>query len=275
MATPVYEGISCVPTEDWLELNIRAAREDPSLRQDVAPFPPAHLMQVVSGLTSEAEFAVRGATIYRAIQNASPVPLNAFKSILDFGCGCGGLSRLFKGHPGQVTGCDIDGRLIEWVDANLDFMRAVQTQPNEKLPFGDDAFDAVISNSVFTHLNEASQEFYLNELSRVSRPGASLFLTVHGDRALERAQNEEQIFNMIDIAAEELDGAASTMRQGLHSFVLQRHGHLTSEHYDYGITFIPKAYLQSVWPKYFDIVDIVDGAIDDWQDIVVCRKRGV
>ena len=260
-------------TEAWLELNTRAAFDDPNLRREIAPFPPAHLMQVVSGLTSEAEFAVRGARIYRAMQNASPVPLTEFQSVLDFGCGCGGLSRLFKGHPGQVTGCDIDHRLIEWIDSNLDFMRAVRTNPNESLPFDDDEFDAVISNSVFTHLSEPSQEFYLKELKRVSRPGAFLFLTVHGARALERAQTEEQIFNMIAIAPEELLEAASTMSQGLHSFVLQRSGHLTTETYDYGITFIPESYIQSVWSRYFDIVRIVDGAIDDWQDIVVCRKR--
>ena len=262
-----------MPTEEWLALNGTLCFENADLIQAVAPFPPPDLMQIVSGLTSEPDFAAHGVTIYRAIQDASPKPLSTYRSLLDFGCGCGRLSRLFKGHPGKITGCDIDGRLVDWINAELTYMTAVKTDPNGPLPFDRGAFDAVISVSVFSHLDEQSQEFYLDELSRVSSSGAYLFLTTHGERALARAFEEERIFKMLEVPAAELDKAAVGMREGRHNFIVQGSGHLTTEDYKYGITFIPAPYVNQVWGKYFEIVKIVSGAIHDFQDIVVCRKR--
>ena len=268
-----YELGMRMPTADWLELNSRLVFEHPDLRRYVAPFPPSELMQIVSGLTSEVDFAAHGATIYRAIDDASPRPLSEYQRILDFGCGCGRLARLLQGHPGAVAGCDIDGRLVDWVNDNLTFMDAARTQPNAPLPFEDGTFDAVISISVFTHLNEESQRFYLGELSRVARSGAYLFLTTHGERALERAQSEPQILQMLAISEEELWDAAAGMSGGLHHFVLQRTGHLTSSSYEYGIAFVPDFYVRTVWSAIFEIVEIVPGAIHDFQDLVVSRKR--
>jgi SAM-dependent methyltransferase len=271
--TAQYELGMLMPTAEWIDLNDRLVFENPELRKYVAPFPPPHLMQVVSGLTSESDFAAHGTTIYRAVQSASPATISSYKSILDFGCGCARLDRMFKGHPGVITGCDIDGRLVDWINEHLSYMHAVQTQPNALLPFDDSSFDAVISISVFTHLNEDSQKLYLSELSRITQSGAYLFLTIHGSRALERALTEERIFKMLEIPQEELDSAATGMRAGVHNFIIQRSGHLTSGDYEYGITFIPETYVRDVWGRNFEIIDIVKGAIHDFQDIVVCRRR--
>jgi SAM-dependent methyltransferase len=262
-----------MPMEDWLDLNGRLSFERPELSRYVSPFPPPHLMHIVSALTSEADFAAHGVTIYRAIQDASPKPLADYRSILDFGCGCGRLGRMFKGHPGKVTGCDVDGRLVDWVNNNLSHMVAVRTEPAEPLPFEDDSFDGVISVSVFSHLDENTQKLYLGELQRVSASGAYLFLTTHGDRALARALNEDRIFEMLGILRADLNRAATGMNERRHNFILQPSGHLTSEHYKYGITFIPESYVRRVWTEFFDVAAIVGGAIHDFQDIVVCRKR--
>ncbi|MCP2086969.1 UNVERIFIED_ORG: SAM-dependent methyltransferase [Paraburkholderia sediminicola] len=262
-----------MPTEDWLDLNGRLMFELPELSKHVAPFPPPHLMQNVSGLTSQADFAAHGVTIYRAIQDASPNPLIVYRSILDFGCGCGRLARLFKGHPGKFTGCDVDGRHVDWINGHLSHMTAVQTQPNAALPFPDAAFDAVIGISVFSHLDEESQKLYLAELARVSTNGAYLFLSIHGERAMQRAINEDRIYKMLEVPEIDLRNAATGMHEGRHNFIIQKNGHLTSDDYRYGITFIPASYIRRTWNELFDVVDIVSGAIHDFQDIVVCRKR--
>jgi SAM-dependent methyltransferase len=262
-----------MPMEAWLDLNQRLCFEAPELSNYVSPFPPPHLMQIVSGLTSPADFAAHGVTIYRAIQDASPKPLIGFGNILDFGCGSGRLGRLFKGHPGRITGCDIDGRLVDWINGHLPHMTAVQTDPAAPLPFEDGSFDAVISVSVFSHLDEDTQKLYLAELQRVSARGAYVFLTTHGERALARAVSEDRIFEMLGILRADLNRAATGMSEGRHNFILQPSGHLTSEHYKYGITFIPESYVRRVWSEFFDVAAIVGGAIHDIQDIVVCRKR--
>lgn len=261
-----------MPSSDWLKLNESLAFEDARYMGHVSPFPPIELMHNVSGLDNQRHFAAHGVAIYRAIQNASPKMLTDYKNVFDFGCGCGRLARMFKGHPGQVTGCDLDRRHVDWINGNLPFMKAVQTKPNEALPFDDESFDAVISISVFSHLNELAQIFYLEELSRVSRSGAYLFLTTHGERAMRRALTEDQIYKMLEIPSDELHKASIGMNEGSFNFVGQN-GHLTSSKYAYGITFISPKYVHETWAKYFDVKSIVSGGIHDFQDIVVCRKR--
>ena len=262
-----------MPPDQWSELNGRLVFEHPELLEFVAAFPPEHLMQNVSGLTSRADFAAHGVTIFKAVQDASPRALSSFGSVLDFGCGCGRLARMFKGHPGRLAGCDVDARHVEWVNANLPNMLAFCTVPNAVLPFADSCFDCIISISVFTHLDEAAQHFYLRELTRCSRPGSYLFLTIHGERAMQRALSEESIFTMLAVPRDDIEAAAVGMRESRHAFILQPQGHLTTEAYRYGMTFIPAAYVRNVWIVYFDIVGIVSGAIHDFQDIVVCRTR--
>jgi cyclopropane fatty-acyl-phospholipid synthase-like methyltransferase len=38
----------------------------------------------------------------------------------------------------------------------------------------------IVSVSVFSHMNEADQAFYLSELHRVTQPDAHIVITVHG-----------------------------------------------------------------------------------------------
>ncbi|WP_116611783.1 class I SAM-dependent methyltransferase [Paraburkholderia unamae] len=258
---------------DWLDLNDRRIFEDASLRSRVAPFPPPELMQAVSATDNEQHFAMHGTHIFEAISKSSPKSLSEFASILDFGCGCGRLGRMFLGHPSKIVGCDIDTRHVEWINANLTHMSAVKSEPNKPLPFDDGSFDAIISVSVFSHITEVSQEFYLTELSRIAKQGAYLFLSTHGETAFRKVRTSERMFSLVGIPAEALPDASSRMDGGQYAFIRQGAGHPTESDYDYGITFIPTTYVLDKWNRHFEIVEIVPGAIHDWQDIVVCRKR--
>lgn len=267
-----------LPINDWVQLNRVEIFQDDKLREFVSPFPPVELMQNVSGLTSEADFASHGADFYLALSAASPKPLLEYRSILDFGCGCGRLARMFKGHPHRIAGCDIDQRHIKWIQQSLDYMDARVTSVRPPLPYSDDEFDAVISISIFTHLNENSQDGFLSELRRITQKGGYLFLTVHGERALSRAISEPQIRSMLDVRDDLFEDAQRKFAQGRHAFILQQ-GHLTttegeknkavSEPFEYGITFIPESYIKKHWSKYFNILSIHYGGIHDFQDIVV------
>jgi len=277
-----------MPVDDWLWLNGTAIFYDPPLLSYVAPFPPKELMTNVSGLTNDRDFALHGVEIFRALTQASPKPLTDYRNILDFGCGCGRLARMFKGHPNRIVGCDIDKRHVNWVAENLDYMSVYLTGVNPPLPFGDDEFDAIIGISVFTHLTEKTQDDFLLELSRIASSDGYLFLTVHGSRALERAKSEKTIWDMIWVDEQLFNRACMEFEQNRHAFILQQ-GHLTTagadtlpyetvqtvieEPYQYGITFIPEPYVLQHWAKWFNIVEIRKGAIHDFQDIVVLRPK--
>jgi len=274
-----------LPVDEWAQLNRVEVFKDPALREFVGPFPPVALMQNTTGLTRESDFASHGADFWIALSGASPKKLSEFDSVLDFGCGCGRLARMFKGHPGRIAGCDIDHRHVEWCDLAIDYMDAKLSHVHPPVPFADNAFEAVISISIFTHLNESSQDEFLQELARMCRSDGLLFLTVHGQRALDRAVSEPVIRDMLSVPEESFQRARAEFANGRHAFILQQ-GHLTtigkhdtlansliSEPFEYGITFIPKRHIDERWSKWFHVLDYRSGAIHDFQDIVVLRPR--
>ena len=252
----------------WAEFNRSVIFAQPDLRHLSAPFPPRELMQNVSGLEVEPDFAAHGAHFWDVFSSILPKPLAAYPRILDFGCGCGRLARMFKGHPGEIHGCDIDRRHVEWINEHLPFVQATLTQPNQALPYADGTFDLVVSISVFTHLNEASQDLMLAQLKRVTRPGGTLLLTTHGERALARARDEDRIYQMLDMDAARFSAAVREFEAGQHAFIAQQ-GHLTSDRFQYGITFLPAPYVRQHWGTYFNVDRIVSGGIHDFQDVVV------
>jgi len=288
--------------EDWIWLNRTGVFENPGLREFVSPFPPVELMQNVSGLEIEHDFASHGADLFLALSQASPIALTEYKKLLDFGCGCGRLARMFKNCPHELFGCDVDARHVDWIDKNLKYMKAVHSSVRPPLPYQDNSFDGIISVSVFTHLNETSQDEFLMELYRVSQPGARLFLTVHGDRALQRALTEHTIREMIWVDEELFQKARKNFAQDKHAFILQQ-GHLTTtakketaksflrrfmkrwrpqsansrlqvrEPFEYGIAFLSENYIRSHWSRWFEIQDFRHGAIHDFQDIIVLCPR--
>lgn len=307
---PIPWELGCrLPHEQWEWLNGIGIFENPSLRPHAAPFPHAELMaKTTGGLSVEQDFATHGVDIFHALVEASPVPIAAFKNILDFGCGCGRLARMFKGHPGGVAGCDIDQAMIQWVKENLHYVSAVLTGPTPPLPFSGNEFDAIISISVFTHLNEKSQDAFLRELKRIASRNGYLFLTVHGARALERAKTEKRIFDMLDIDRVAFAEACVDFENGRHAFIhqfddfakvkaLEQNCHLQKKApgflfsvnrifkalkgksvvsdapYQYGITFVSEKYLRRHWSKWFEIEAVRHGAIHDFQDIVVLRAK--
>ena len=261
-----------LPPEAWAWLNREGAFTDPKLSEFAAPFPPANLMSNVSGLVSERDFASHGADFWLALSNLAPRPLAQFWSILDFGCGCGRLGRMFKGHPGHVHGCDIDARHINWVRQYLSFYDAQLTQPDASLPYSDGKFDLIVSISILTHLSEYSQDLLLGELHRITQKAGLLMLTIHGERAMERAVNETRIYDMINVDRQRFERAKGRFDAGEHAFVLQE-GHLTAANFQYGITFIPRAYVSSHWSKWFHIERHASGALHDFQDVIVLRPR--
>ena len=197
---------------------------------------------------------------------------------------------MFKGHPHRIYGCDIDSRHVEWVQNHLDFVESKLTSVNPPIDYPDNAFDAIISISIFTHLNELSQDAFLAELARITDPSGYLFLTVHGERALDRALTEPDIRNMLDIQEDRFQRAINVFHQGKLGFILQE-GHLTTttpkedtdihslsekivkEAFEYGITFMPESYVRNHWSQWFEVEDYLSGALHDFQDIVVLRPR--
>jgi len=123
----------------------------------------------------------------RDLLQASGARLQRGTRILDFGCGAGRMIRWLAdvaGH-GEVWGTDISAEHIVWCTQHLapPFHFLVNTLLPH-LPFEDRYFDIVYAGSVFTHIDDLAQTWFL-ELRRVLRPGGALYVTVHDRHSIE------------------------------------------------------------------------------------------
>lgn len=234
------------------------------LRSTSIPLPPARLRYRVHGALDRKSFLRLGRVISANLHDLLASVgrrLDSFETILDFGCGCGRVLRFLASSApaSRFYATDIDPLPIEWGRRNLPDIRWSANEFNPPLPFGNDTFDLIYAISVFSHLDESFQNAWLAELERVARPGAILILTVHGESlAGSLAVSERSTLDAKGILF--CKGATGRLKlDGLPDF--------------YQSTFHKRAYIDATWSKHFDIIGYVEGAIDGYQDAVLCRKR--
>jgi 2-polyprenyl-3-methyl-5-hydroxy-6-metoxy-1,4-benzoquinol methylase len=109
------------------------------------------------------------------------IEIDELEAILDFGCGCGRITRHFHSlKQAKVYGTDYNRRLIDWCRQALPFAEFEINQLQPPLIYRDAQFDFIYAYSVFTHLPEALQVAWLAELSRILKPGGHIILTTLG-----------------------------------------------------------------------------------------------
>jgi SAM-dependent methyltransferase len=89
-----------------------------------------------------------------------------------------------------LHGTDYNPELIRWCREHLPFARFSVNTLEGPLPFRSRRFDFAYAFSVFTHLTEAQQLHWMDELGRVLRPGGYIYLTTHGEHYLPHVPAE-------------------------------------------------------------------------------------
>jgi SAM-dependent methyltransferase len=141
--------------------------------------------------TADADWFVRsGRAAYDAI--TAHVRVADLTSVLDFGCGCGRVTRYWDGFAGRVSASDVNADAIAWCRRHLSFARFEQNRLAPPLAFEDESFDLVYALSVLTHLTAELQLTWRDELKRVLRPGGALIVTTHGCSYLPRLTEDER-----------------------------------------------------------------------------------
>jgi SAM-dependent methyltransferase len=173
--------------------NSRFKRANPL---DGLPMPSPHLVYLITGQFDAEAFYRNGALGAKCIEEVlrkNGLDIHQFGSILDFGCGCGRVIRHWqKLTKSKLYGIDYNPRLIQWCRRNLPFAEFAVNESETPLKLSDAMFDFVYSISVFTHLSEASQRFWMDEVARVLKTGGYLLFTVHGTSRLGALSPEQR-----------------------------------------------------------------------------------
>jgi len=229
----------------------------PSVAADGLPVPPRRLIVRVAGTASTAWFLEGGrlgAETIREVLARRGRPVEELGAMLDFGCGCGRVTRYWAALDGtDVRGTDASAAAVEWCRRNLAFARFETNGLAPPLPYGDAGFDLVYALSVFTHLTEELGLAWAAELDRVLRPGGFLLVTTHGERYRPRlSSSERERFDAGELVVRRPEAAGSNLCAAFH----------------------PGAYVQETLAGRLEAVEFVpEGAKGNpYQDLHLLRK---
>jgi SAM-dependent methyltransferase len=247
------------------ELSTRILDEELS-----TPLPDPELIFLVNGHRDPHVFGIsRIATVKNIIDllARASVDFRDFRSILDFGCGCGrvlaGWERVLP--PGaKLFGCDVNRLLIEFCQKNIVFAETVVSSYYPPLPYSTAQFDFIYAASVYTHLTLPALLQWTGELARLSRPGGIVMVSYHGS-----------YFGSL-LAGASKQGTAQLAERGYYVHV---HGNeaetwLGSNNY---ATFLSPEFVFNVF-QGFELVKVYPGVSEgpnpfaSYQDIVVFRR---
>jgi len=147
--------------------------------------PPPKLRFSAAGTSDPAWFdesGRRGASLILGLMREDP----SIGRILDFGCGCGRVTRHLVAEGVRVQGVDWNPAAVAWCRQHLegDFFVGTLEPPLELrdgAPFDLIYFDLIYAFSVLTHLTVELQVAWLEELAAKLDGGGLLVISTHGE----------------------------------------------------------------------------------------------
>lgn len=206
-------------------------------------------------------------------------PLDSFQRVLDFGCGNGRvLSHLaLASEETEFHGSDVDEEAIAWASRHFPRIHFGVNRYAPPMELPDGHFDLIYSISIFTHLNEHSQDAWLRELDRLLSPGGIALLTTNGDHVLDWFRHSPGAVESTH------DMSGRLARRGsldVERFIFEPYRRSAWNQSDfigvedsYGLTFHSEGYVRDCWSDIFDVERHLPAAINAGQDLVVLSKR--
>jgi 2-polyprenyl-3-methyl-5-hydroxy-6-metoxy-1,4-benzoquinol methylase len=229
----------------------------------MGPTPPVANIERVSGIGATAyNYYNNGATDFMRFADISRRHghvLTSSTDVLDWGCGCGRLTRYLLGS--RVVGVDIDPDNIGWCRDNLDVdaFEVVGLFPPTR--FGDGSFDVVIANSVLSHLQMAAAQAWLAEIARILRPDGIALLSYHGEFSLSGFVSSAPEF-VRRVLATGFD--ASLAAPELNDVI--------DDASYYRQTFMTDAFAAELFGSQFAVEEQITGVVSRFQNVAVLRK---
>ena len=248
------------------------------------PVPPLRLLRSTSG-ASITHYFHSGMNCYLPLvtcAKALGVQFGEGIHVLDFGCGVGRqLLHFTRRLPNSnYFACDVNPDCLAFLRRAYP---EVDVQVNEYSPplmYDSGVFDFIYSVSVFSHLPPEHHEVWLEELARVAKKGAVILLTIEGKTALRimgsrvwgapDLELERLLFDRGVLYREYSDLAA----QRAHPGWLRRETKYIGIQGSYGSTVMTPDYVADHWASAaLEVVRVIEGVVDNRQDIVVLRRR--
>ena len=200
-------------------------------------------------------------------------------NFLDFGCGWGRFLRFFQKdiNPKNIYGVDVDPNIINTC-RDLGFICNLSPiNPTGLLPYKEHFFDCIIAYSVFTHLPENVHQNWLKELSRVSKPGCVIALTLESIRFLDFISSIDETLSLsrwhekLAKFKDKIEKMKLDFNQGKFVY-LPTGGGAYRDSNTYGDAAVPLSCIERHWGHDFNIIEYIDDG-SFWQAVLVVQKK--
>jgi SAM-dependent methyltransferase len=243
--------------------------DEPPFEGEEFPVPPYDFW--LGYAETPAEFLACGrsdvASMLSILTRAGTSP-QELTCVLDFGCGAARMLRFYPRIEGsELWGVDVNAPLINWCQLNMGppFSFATTTT-TPHLPFEDQHFDLVYSGSVFTHISDLADAWFL-ELRRVVREGGYLYITIHDRRTVELLLTKFKDDPLFDDFVPMVESFCE--RTGVRGTSYAYFTMLTDPESQ---VFYDEEYLVRKWSQWAEVVSVTPEA-HDHQTALLLRKR--
>lgn len=92
----------------------------------------------------------------------------------------------------NIYGSDYNENYVSWCNENIENITVKRNKLAPPLLFEDNFFDIIYVISIFTHLSEKMHQKWMQELYRVAKKDAVLFITTHGNAHKFKLSSQEK-----------------------------------------------------------------------------------
>jgi SAM-dependent methyltransferase len=173
-------------------------------------------------------------------------------------------------------GVDLKASTIAWCQQHLSPpLRFTTTTTAPQLPFEDNYFDLVYAGSVFTHIADLPDAWFL-ELRRILRKGGYAYITIHDKHAIQvlmakyRAGEYPHLGWFVDML-ERFDAQTGVLAQDYGCFSIEggQWGGFPVPQVFYDVE-----YLVRRWSPFARIISVTEEAYG-YRTALLCQKKGV
>jgi SAM-dependent methyltransferase len=200
------------------------------------------------------------------ILSAAGFSMEKAERVMDFGCSAGRMVRWLIPYAKsrEIWGVDVASKPVHWAMLNLSppLHFAVNTTVPH-LPFEGGTFDMIYCGSVFTHISDLADSWFL-ELRRVLKSGGYLYLTIHDRHTVDLLFGRDSKYRVAQ-ALRRLDERIGMRKLNYAKFVFAKSPKNTQVYYEL-------EWLRAHWGRWMELVSVTEEAYG-FQTALVFRKR--
>lgn len=210
-------------------------------------------------------------TLKSAITRWSTKPLGQLV-VLDWGAGCGRILQHFIPDGVTMAASDVDPTAIQYLNKTFPHVQSIVNQSAPPLSFKSDAFDVIYAFSVWTHIPLNLQIEWLKEAHRLLKPGGIILISTMGYRGLKQLREGTNPLEADWHAITDDDLKARGTIYFEYPIFGQDDELFSGITGSYGIAIHDPDYIRRAWSGDFEVLEIVEGAFRDHQDLNVLRR---